>query len=120
MKMPRPDVREAKLEAGLEEFHRGGFNDRRVDGRRRAARVSKSSFYCTSRARPDVSGWETTGHLYFYPEDARMSQTYQESQIAPSEQSDRGVTLRINGRSHEVDVPADMPLLWVLRDVLGL
>ena len=31
-----------------------------------------------------------------------------------------GVTLRINGRSYPVDVPPDMPLLWVLRDVLGL
>ncbi len=28
--------------------------------------------------------------------------------------------LLINGQSHEVDVPADMPLLWVLRDVLGM
>ena len=26
----------------------------------------------------------------------------------------------INGRTREVDVPADMPLLWVLRDVLGM
>ncbi|HUF27452.1 MAG TPA: (2Fe-2S)-binding protein [Gemmatimonadaceae bacterium] len=30
------------------------------------------------------------------------------------------VTLRVNGRSVTVDVPADMPLLWVLRDVLDL
>jgi isoquinoline 1-oxidoreductase alpha subunit len=29
-------------------------------------------------------------------------------------------TLRINGREHELDVPDDMPLLWVLRDVVGL
>jgi len=29
-------------------------------------------------------------------------------------------TLRVNGRSATVDVPADMPLLWVLRDVLNL
>ena len=29
-------------------------------------------------------------------------------------------TLSVNGRSHTVDVPADMPLLWVLRDTLGL
>jgi isoquinoline 1-oxidoreductase subunit alpha len=29
-------------------------------------------------------------------------------------------TLRINGQTHEVDVPDDMPLLWVLRDVVGL
>jgi len=30
------------------------------------------------------------------------------------------VTLDINGTSHSVDVPTDMPLLWVLRDVIGL
>ncbi len=30
------------------------------------------------------------------------------------------VTLRINGQSQQVDVPPDMPLLWVLRDVIGL
>jgi isoquinoline 1-oxidoreductase alpha subunit len=28
--------------------------------------------------------------------------------------------LDINGTSHDVDVPDDMPLLWVLRDVVGL
>jgi isoquinoline 1-oxidoreductase alpha subunit len=30
------------------------------------------------------------------------------------------LTLKINGTSHHVDVPSDMPLLWVLRDVLGM
>jgi isoquinoline 1-oxidoreductase alpha subunit len=30
------------------------------------------------------------------------------------------ITLTINGERRHVDVPADMPLLWVLRDVLGL
>jgi isoquinoline 1-oxidoreductase alpha subunit len=29
-------------------------------------------------------------------------------------------TLRVNDVSHSVDVPPDMPLLWVLRDVLGM
>lgn len=29
-------------------------------------------------------------------------------------------TLNVNGRSATVDVPADMPLLWALRDVLDL
>jgi len=29
-------------------------------------------------------------------------------------------TLSVNGASREVDVPAEMPLLWVLRDTLGL
>ena len=28
--------------------------------------------------------------------------------------------LHVNGQEHEVDAPADMPLLWVLRDVIGL
>jgi len=30
------------------------------------------------------------------------------------------MTLSINGQTREVDVPPRMPLLWVLRDVLGL
>ena len=30
------------------------------------------------------------------------------------------VTFSLNGRTTTVDVPADMPLLWVLRDVLNL
>ena len=30
------------------------------------------------------------------------------------------ITLKINGRSQTVDVDGDTPLLWVLRDVLGL
>lgn len=30
------------------------------------------------------------------------------------------ITFKVNGQSRTVDVPADMPLLWVLRDVLDL
>jgi len=30
------------------------------------------------------------------------------------------ITLRINGRSRALDAPPDMPLLWALRDLLGL
>ena len=30
------------------------------------------------------------------------------------------VTLRVNGKDHEITAPDDMPLLWVLRDLLGL
>ena len=29
-------------------------------------------------------------------------------------------TLKVNDQTHQVDVPDDMPLLWVLRDVLGM
>jgi isoquinoline 1-oxidoreductase alpha subunit len=28
--------------------------------------------------------------------------------------------LRVNGQAHDLEVPADMPLLWVLRDVLNM
>jgi len=28
--------------------------------------------------------------------------------------------LTVNGKTHTVEVPEDMPLLWVLRDVIGL
>src|SRR6267143_450499 len=28
--------------------------------------------------------------------------------------------LTVNGKRHDVDVSADMPLLWVIRDVIGL
>lgn len=30
------------------------------------------------------------------------------------------ITLNLNGKDHELDVPADMPLLWALRDVANL
>src|SRR6478672_452842 len=30
------------------------------------------------------------------------------------------ITFKVNGKSTTVDVPSDMPLLWVLRDVLDL
>jgi len=30
------------------------------------------------------------------------------------------LSLNINGEQHGVEVPSDMPLLWVLRDVVGL
>ena len=29
-------------------------------------------------------------------------------------------SLTINGVAHDVDVPAEMPLLWVIRDVVGM
>jgi len=29
-------------------------------------------------------------------------------------------TLKINGKAHIVDAPPEMPLLWVLRDLLGM
>lgn len=30
------------------------------------------------------------------------------------------ITLRINGEKHKIDVAPDMPLLWAIRDIIGL
>ena len=30
------------------------------------------------------------------------------------------ITLKVNGRAHEIDVDPEMPLLWAIRDVIGL
>ena len=30
------------------------------------------------------------------------------------------IKIKVNGTDHEVDVDGDTPLLWVLRDVLGM
>lgn len=30
------------------------------------------------------------------------------------------VSLNINGKQHELDISEDMPILWVVRDILGL
>jgi isoquinoline 1-oxidoreductase alpha subunit len=30
------------------------------------------------------------------------------------------ITLRINGEKHTIDVAPDMPLLWAIRDIIGL
>jgi len=30
------------------------------------------------------------------------------------------ITLRINGEKHSIDVAPDMPLLWAIRDIIGL
>jgi isoquinoline 1-oxidoreductase alpha subunit len=35
-------------------------------------------------------------------------------------QSAQKLTLRINGAEHSIEAPPDMPLLWVLRDIVGL
>ncbi len=39
---------------------------------------------------------------------------------APPEVDMASITLQVNGRKHVVDVAPETPLLWVLRDALGL
>src|SRR5436305_2123339 len=38
----------------------------------------------------------------------------------PPEGRGEAMKLSVNGKEHEVQVSEDMPLLWVLRDVIGL
>jgi isoquinoline 1-oxidoreductase alpha subunit len=44
------------------------------------------------------------------------------AELAAAKPKERGkpMELTINGKKHQADVPAEMPLLWVLRDVVGL
>ncbi len=30
------------------------------------------------------------------------------------------ISLNINGKTHTLDVSEDMPILWVIRDIIGL
>jgi len=30
------------------------------------------------------------------------------------------ISLRVNNETRSIDVPSNMPLLWVLRDIMGL
>ena len=30
------------------------------------------------------------------------------------------ISLKVNGKEYTVDVPPEMPILWVLRDFIGL
>jgi isoquinoline 1-oxidoreductase alpha subunit len=39
---------------------------------------------------------------------------------ADEEKEESMITLLVNGKEHNVEVSPDMPLLWVLRDVIGL
>jgi isoquinoline 1-oxidoreductase subunit alpha len=53
--------------------------------------------------------------------DAGQSMSSSEPPLSTSDcGGDQMPTLTINGQDHEVDVPDDMPLLWVVRDVVGL
>ena len=54
-----------------------------------------------------------------YDTPAGVRQTFRSAYLT-TESNAMPYTLNVNGRSTTVDVPADMPLLWVIRDVLNL
>jgi len=40
--------------------------------------------------------------------------------LAEKRKSAMAFDIKVNGTTHSVDVDGDIPLLWVLRDVLGM
>src|SRR5258708_14533234 len=42
------------------------------------------------------------------------------ARVSPPARWPMAFTIKINGRDHSVDVDGDTPLLWVLRDVIGM
>jgi isoquinoline 1-oxidoreductase subunit alpha len=42
------------------------------------------------------------------------------SDTTAEHQRENMISITVNGTSRDVDVPADMPLLWVIRDELGM
>jgi isoquinoline 1-oxidoreductase alpha subunit len=50
----------------------------------------------------------------------RLIERSQQSSTVPTPESRFMPTLNINGETHTIDAPPDMPLLWVLRDIVGL
>ena len=53
--MPRPSVREEIVQAGLEQFHRHGFNGSSVEDITRSAGVPKGSFYNHFEGKEDLA-----------------------------------------------------------------
>jgi TetR/AcrR family transcriptional regulator, transcriptional repressor for nem operon len=53
--MPKPNVREQIVDAGLDQFHRAGFNGSSVDDITRAAGVPKGSFYNHFDSKEDLA-----------------------------------------------------------------
>jgi isoquinoline 1-oxidoreductase subunit alpha len=45
---------------------------------------------------------------------------WQKGGTPPAGESSMAFTIKVNDTDHEVDVDGDTPLLWVLRDVLGM
>src|SRR6185436_129660 len=53
--------------------------------------------------------------------DRRLApRTPQSTHRDQSEGEPMAFTIKVNGSAHSVDVDGDTPLLWVLRDVLGM
>ncbi len=49
-----------------------------------------------------------------------MTASVEPAQAGADQQRGLPVELTINGKTHQLEVEADMPLLWALRDVLSL
>ena len=63
---------------------------------------------------------DTAGRLQFAKRFGLMPEHSWSVSLCPIASNPMPYTLNVNGKSTTVDVPADMPLLWVIRDVLNL
>src|SRR6188508_3760513 len=66
---------------------------------------------CASQRRP--VRWQT-------PTPARRARSPVTSRSTSEEHPVPSYAFKLNGKNVKVDAPADMPLLWVLRDLLGV
>ncbi|SAK69520.1 2Fe-2S iron-sulfur cluster binding domain-containing protein [Caballeronia arationis] len=51
---------------------------------------------------------------------AVAEQDLQRTKNNPTTELNMAITLNVNGESHDIDAPPDMPLLWAIRDLVGL
>src|SRR5262249_5905643 len=56
----------------------------------------------------------------YAPPECNCRATRQHDKFTRLERSWLMISLTVNGKKYDVDVPADTPLLWVLRDTIGL
>jgi isoquinoline 1-oxidoreductase subunit alpha len=87
------------------------------------ARVDRPAFVGAKLARESVISViprHRSSRASFAPTENNVVYTVTPLQNTVSLRKFTMLTLNINGKDQELDVPADMPLLWVLRDVAHL
>jgi isoquinoline 1-oxidoreductase subunit alpha len=65
-------------------------------------------------------GWSLYGWRFIYTSCSNSTKRDARGRATKLRSLHMAFTFTVNGKSATVDVPADMPLLWVIRDVLDL
>src|SRR4029453_17787114 len=91
-----------------------------------ARRMRHWSATCTSSAEPaspvGLEGWAFRRQpaRWRMPTPARQARSPVPSRSTSEEHTVPSYSFKLNGENVNVDAPADMPLLWVLGDLLGV